>query len=256
MSARGTWCGVATSQPDRLGLPAPPLSWTASPMASSGSPWDGDNALEWRCCPAHADRARRGRLLDVRADCRRSTWPRRSPPAWGDDGPELARRRASAAADLGRGGKPGVGRRQCGRSASARLRSLTSALHGAGRINGMALSAFGIRATSGTFATRPGWHCLRWTLRDRRGPASSGARCCTSQSFCVLNGTTAGGATRHRAGRVIVRPSSTVARDRDQYAVTVDSTASPDELARLPVVDEVAGIPRAVRGGVSISRRP
>lgn len=41
-----------------------------------------------------------------------------------------------------------------------------------------------------------------------------------------------------------------------EYAVTVDSVATPDELAHLAaVVDEVAEVPRVVRAGTSVVRR-
>jgi hypothetical protein len=40
-----------------------------------------------------------------------------------------------------------------------------------------------------------------------------------------------------------------------EYAVTLESTASAEALARLAaVVDELAGVPRAIRAGASVDR--
>ncbi|MCB0909658.1 MAG: OsmC family protein [Nocardioidaceae bacterium] len=129
----------------------------------------------------------------------------------------------------------------------------------------MDLSAFGVRATSGSLRDATGVALPHaWTPEGVvAGPASNGAQLLhLAVAFCVLND------TYREAERLGIALAGVVVEadggfDEEwrttgiEYAVTVDSTASPDELARLAdVVDEVAEIPRAVRGGVSVSRRP
>jgi OsmC-like protein len=128
----------------------------------------------------------------------------------------------------------------------------------------MDLSAFGVRATAGSLRDGDGVVLPHtWTEAGVvAGPATNGAQVLhLSVALCVLND------TFREAGRLGIAVDG-VAVEADggfddgwrstgvEYAVTVDSTASADDLARLlAVVDEVAEIPRALRAGTEVSRR-
>ena len=128
----------------------------------------------------------------------------------------------------------------------------------------MDLSAFGVRATAGSLRDGDGVVLPHtWTEAGvAAGPATNGAQVLhLSVALCVLND------TFREAGRLGIAVDG-VAVEADggfddgwrstgvEYAVTVDSTASADDLARLlAVVDEVAEIPRALRAGTEVSRR-
>jgi hypothetical protein len=128
----------------------------------------------------------------------------------------------------------------------------------------MDLSPFGVRAGAGTLRAADGvvlHHA--WTREGVvAAPASNGAQVLhLSVALCVLND------TYREADRLGVRVDG-VAVEVDGafdeqwrstgifYAVTLDSPASAELLARLDAaVDEVAEIPRAIRAGAVVSRR-
>lgn len=127
----------------------------------------------------------------------------------------------------------------------------------------MDLSHHGVRATSGTLRAADGTHLQHvWTEEGvLAGPTDNGARLLhLAVAFCVLNDT-------YREAQILGIQVDGVVVEADgsfdeawrstgiRYAVTIDSPASPDQLARLrSVVDEVAEIPRAVRAGASVTR--
>ncbi len=129
----------------------------------------------------------------------------------------------------------------------------------------MDLSPFGVRASSGSLRGATGVALPHaWTPDGVvAGPAANGAQLLhLSVAFCVLNDT-------YREAERLGIELAGVAVEADggfdeewrstgiEYAVTVDSGAPSDQLARLAVVvDEVAEIPKAVRGGAPVSRRP
>ena len=129
----------------------------------------------------------------------------------------------------------------------------------------MELSPLGVRATSGSLRLAEGT-VLQHTWTDEgvvAAPTANGAHVLhLSVALCVLNDTYR---EAQRLG-VDVRGVEVVADggfdDRwcstgITYAVTIDSPASAPELAELlAVVDEVAEIPRAIRGGAPVTRRP
>lgn len=128
----------------------------------------------------------------------------------------------------------------------------------------MDLSPFGVRATAGTLRASDGVvldHA--WTEQGVvAAPASNGAQVLhLSVALCILNDT-------YREARRLGIEVSGIAVEVDggfdddwrsagiEYTVTIDSTASDGDLARLSAaVDEVAEIPRAIRAGASVSRR-
>jgi hypothetical protein len=128
----------------------------------------------------------------------------------------------------------------------------------------MDLSPFGVRATAGSLRDEDGVVLPHtWTEAGVvAGPASNGAQVLhLSVALCVLNDT-------FREGARLGIPVDGVAVEADggfddawgstgiEYAVTVDSPASADDVERLiAVVDEVAEIPRALRAGAPVTRR-
>jgi OsmC-like protein len=128
----------------------------------------------------------------------------------------------------------------------------------------MDLSPLGVRATAGSLRDEDGVVLPHtWTEAGVvAGPASNGAQVLhLSVALCVLNDT-------FREGARLGIPVDGVAVEADgsfddawgstgvEYAVTVDSPASADDVARLiAVVDEVAEIPRALRAGAPVTRR-
>ena len=125
-------------------------------------------------------------------------------------------------------------------------------------------SPFGVRVSSGTLRAGEGVVLPHaWTEEGvLAGPATNGAQVLhLAVALCVLNDT-------FREGARLGIPVDGVAVEADgsfdgawgstgvEYAVTVDSPASADDLARLvAVVDEVAEIPRALRAGAPVTRR-
>ncbi|MCD4533320.1 OsmC family protein [Nocardioides sp. cx-169] len=127
----------------------------------------------------------------------------------------------------------------------------------------MHLSPYGVRATAGTLRAAEGVVLAHaWTEEGVvAGPAANGAQVMhLSVALCVLND------TYREAERLGVRVDGIVVEadggfDEEwrstgvTYAVTLESPASEADLARLAaVVDEVAEIPRALRGGVPVGR--
>lgn len=128
----------------------------------------------------------------------------------------------------------------------------------------MELSPFGVHAGAGTLRPADGVvldHA--WTTEGVvAAPATNGAQVLhLAVALCVLND------TYREAERLGVEIAG-VAVEADggftgdwsstgiEYAVTLDSPASADELARLTAaVDDVAEIPRAIRAGASVVRR-
>jgi len=128
----------------------------------------------------------------------------------------------------------------------------------------MELSPFGVRAGAGTLRPADGVvldHA--WTTEGVvAAPAANGAQVLhLAVALCVLND------TYREAERLGVEIAG-VAVEADggftgdwsstgiEYAVTLDSSASADELARLTAaVDDVAEIPRAIRAGAAVVRR-
>lgn len=128
----------------------------------------------------------------------------------------------------------------------------------------MDLSPFGVRATAGTLRDSGGVALDHaWTAEGVvAAPATNGAQVLhLSVALCILNDT-------YREARRLGIEVGGIAVEVDggfdddwrsagiEYAVTLDSTASEDDLARLhAAVDEVAEIPRTIRAGASVSRR-
>ena len=127
----------------------------------------------------------------------------------------------------------------------------------------MDLSPFGVRATAGTLRGAEGIVLPHaWTAEGVvAGPASTGAHLLhLSVALCVLNDT-------YREAERLGITVDGIAVEADggfdpawcstgiTYAVTLDSPAAAEELARLAVVvDDVAEIPRAVRAGAGVKR--
>jgi hypothetical protein len=128
----------------------------------------------------------------------------------------------------------------------------------------MELSPFGVQAGAGTLRPPEGVvldHA--WTAEGVvAGPATNGAQVLhLSVALCILNDTFR---EASRLGLDIRGVAVTADGEFDdewrstgiEYAVTIDSPASDDDIARLlAVVDEVAEIPRAIRGGAPVTRR-
>lgn len=128
----------------------------------------------------------------------------------------------------------------------------------------MDLSPLGVRATSGTLRLSSGTVLQHAWTEDGvvAGPATNGGQLLhLSVAFCILNDI-------YREARKLgievrgVEVSADGEFDEQWrstgivYAVTVDSTSSSEELtALLSVVDHVAEIPRAIRGGAPVRRR-
>ena len=127
----------------------------------------------------------------------------------------------------------------------------------------MDLSAFGVRASAGSLRDADGV-ALQHSWTDEgvvAAPVTNGAQVLhLSVALCVLND------TYREAQRLGIQVDGAAveadgAFDGEwrstgiTYAVTVDSPASTEEVARLQsVVDEVAEIPRAIRAGAPVTR--
>ncbi|MRJ77654.1 OsmC family peroxiredoxin [Aeromicrobium sp. SMF47] len=129
----------------------------------------------------------------------------------------------------------------------------------------MDLSPLGVRAAAGSLRPSDGV-VLHHSWTDEGvviAPAANGAHLLhLSVALCVLNDT-------YREARRLDVAVDGVAVEVDggfddewrstgiQYAVTVDSPSSTEDVARLnEVVDEIAEIPRAIRAGARVERRP
>jgi hypothetical protein len=129
----------------------------------------------------------------------------------------------------------------------------------------MDLSPFGVRATAGTLRDSAGL-VLQHSWTDGgvvAAPVTNGAQVLhLSVALCVLNDT-------YREAERLGLEIDGVAVEADGgfddqwrstgivYSVTLDSRAAMDDLAGLmTVVDDVAEIPRAVRAGAQVRRRP
>ncbi len=129
----------------------------------------------------------------------------------------------------------------------------------------MDLSPFGVRATAGSLRESAGVVIQHsWSEEGVvAAPVTNGAQVLhLSVALCVLND------TYREAERLGVKVDG-VAVEADGgfddqwrstgivYSVTLDSQASKEDLAGLrAVVDDVAEIPRAVRAGAPVQRRP
>jgi hypothetical protein len=128
----------------------------------------------------------------------------------------------------------------------------------------MELSRFGVHAGAGTLRPTEGTTFEHaWTDEGVvAGPATNGAQVLhLSVALCILND------TFREADRVdlAVRGVAVTADGQFddewrstgiEYAVTIDSHASDQEVARLiAVVDRVAEIPKAIRAGAPVARR-
>jgi hypothetical protein len=129
----------------------------------------------------------------------------------------------------------------------------------------MDLSPFGVRATAGSLRESVGVVVQHsWTDEGVvAAPVTNGAQVLhLSVALCVLNDT-------YREAERLGLEVDGVAVEADGgfddqwrstgivYSVTLDSRASMDDLAGLrAVVDDVAEIPRAVRAGAPVQRRP
>jgi uncharacterized OsmC-like protein len=128
----------------------------------------------------------------------------------------------------------------------------------------MELSPLGVRATAGTLRASIGV-VLHHAWTDEgvvAAPAANGAQLLhLAVAFCVLND------TYREAERLGIEVAG-IAVEADggfddewrstgiEYAVTLDSKASADDLARLgTLVEEIAEIPRAIRAGAPVTRR-
>ena len=128
----------------------------------------------------------------------------------------------------------------------------------------MELSAFGVRATSGTLRATEGVVLQHsWTTEGVvAGPTTNGAQMLhLSVALCILNDT-----YREAARLGIALAGVAVEADGSfddewrstgmEYSVILDARAAAEDLARLQaVVDEVAEIPRAIRAGASVTRQ-
>lgn len=128
----------------------------------------------------------------------------------------------------------------------------------------MDLSPFGVRAGAGTLRDADGL-VLHHAWTDEgvlAAPTSNGAQVLhLSVALCILND------TYREAQRLGVTVNGVLvevdgAFDAEwrssgiEYAVSLDSPASAEQLARLAAtVDEVAEIPRAIRAGAPVTRR-
>jgi hypothetical protein len=129
----------------------------------------------------------------------------------------------------------------------------------------MDLSPFGVRATAGSLRDSVGV-VLQHSWTDEgvvADPVMNGAQVLhLSVALCVLNDT-------YREAERLGLEIDGVAVEADGgfddqwrstgivYSVTLDSRAAMDDLAGLmTVVDDVAEIPRAVRAGAQVRRRP
>jgi hypothetical protein len=129
----------------------------------------------------------------------------------------------------------------------------------------MDLSPFGVRATAGTLRDSAGL-VLQHSWTDEgvvAAPVTNGAQVLhLSVALCVLNDT-------YREAERLGLEIDGVAVEADGgfddqwrstgivYSVTLDSRAAMEDLAGLmTVVDDVAEIPRAVRAGAQVRRRP
>ena len=129
----------------------------------------------------------------------------------------------------------------------------------------MDLSDFGVRATAGSLRADAGV-VLQHTWTEGgvvAGPTANGAQLLhLSVALCILNDT-------YREGARLGIAIDGIAVEADgafddawrsrgiEYSVTVESPASAEDLARLrSVVDQVAEIPRVLRAGTSVARRP
>ncbi|MCD9197760.1 OsmC family protein [Aeromicrobium wangtongii] len=129
----------------------------------------------------------------------------------------------------------------------------------------MDLSPLGVRAAAGSLRSSEGV-LLHHTWTDEGvsvSPAANGAHLLhLSVALCVLND------TYREAGRLDVTVDGICVEvdggfDAEwrstgiEYAVTLDSRAPAADLARLnDVVDNIAEIPRAIRAGARVNRRP
>ena len=128
----------------------------------------------------------------------------------------------------------------------------------------MNLSPLGVRAAAGTLRAAEGV-VLHHTWTEEgvvASPAGNGAQLLhLSVALCVLNDT-------YREAERLGIELAGVAVEADggfddswrstgiAYAVTLDSRAAAEDLARLgAVVDEVAEVPRAIRAGAAVERR-
>jgi hypothetical protein len=129
----------------------------------------------------------------------------------------------------------------------------------------MDLSPFGVRATAGSLR-EPVGVVLQHSWTDEgvvAAPVTNGAQVLhLSVALCVLNDT-------YREAERLGLEVDGVAVEADggfdnqwrstgiEYSLSLDSQASTDDLAGLmAVVDDVAEIPRAVRAGAPVQRRP
>ena len=128
----------------------------------------------------------------------------------------------------------------------------------------MPLSPFGVRATAGSLRLADGVALPHaWTEAGVvASPAENGAHLLhLAVALCVLNDTYR---EADRSGMTVAGVAVTADGGFDddwrstgiEYAVTVDSPASADDVAALlAAVEEVAEIPRVIRGGASVVRR-
>ncbi|MGC5166502.1 OsmC family protein [Luteimicrobium sp. DT211] len=128
----------------------------------------------------------------------------------------------------------------------------------------MELSPFGVRASAGTLRSGAGVTLEHpWTVAGvLAAPATNGAQVLhLAVALCVLNDTFREGQRLGVAVHGVVVEADGGFDDRWRstgvaYEVAVDSPASAEDVARLgAVVDDVAEIPRALRGGVPVVRR-
>lgn len=132
------------------------------------------------------------------------------------------------------------------------------------RLTHVPLSLFGVRATAGSLRL-PDGVVLPHTWTDAgvvASPAANGAHLLhLSVALCVLNDTYR---EADRLGMTVAGVAVTVDGGFDddwrstgiEYAVTVDSPATADDVAGLlTAVEEVAEIPRAIQRGASVVRR-
>ncbi len=128
----------------------------------------------------------------------------------------------------------------------------------------MELSLFGVHAGAGRLRPTKGLVLEHaWTAEGVvAGPATNGAQVLhLSVALCILNDTFR---EADRMGIEVRGVAVTADGHFDgewrstgiEYAVTIDSPASDEEVARLvAAVDEVAEIPKAIRAGAPVARR-
>jgi len=128
----------------------------------------------------------------------------------------------------------------------------------------MELSPFGVHAGAGRLRPTEGVvfeHA--WTEEGVvAGPATNGAQVLhLSVALCILNDTFREADRMGLAVRGVAVAADGQFDDEwrstgIEYAVTIDSPASDEEVARLiAAVDEVAEIPKAIRAGAPVERR-